>query len=65
MKTFVTPQFGCCPLVSMSHNRGRNNKINYFYEKALRITYSDNSSSFQDLLKKITQFLFIIEIYKL
>ena len=47
MKTFVTPQFGCCPLVSMSHNRGRNNKINYFYEKALRITYSDTHLHFK------------------
>ena len=35
----------------MFHNRG-SNKTNYLHEKALRITYGDRSSSFQDLLKK-------------
>ena len=36
----------------MFHSRGLNNKINSFYEKALRITYGDRSSSFEDLMKK-------------
>ena len=36
----------------MFHNRGLSNKTNYLHEKALRITYGDISSSFQDLLKK-------------
>ena len=35
----------------MFYNRGPSNKINYLYESALRITYIDKSSSFQDMLK--------------
>ena len=35
----------------MFHNRGSSNKINYLYERALRTTYIDKSSSFQDMLK--------------
>ena len=35
----------------MSHSRGLHKKINSLYERALRITYGDISSSFQDLLK--------------
>ena len=49
---FVTSQFGCCRLVWMFHIRGINNKINSFNKRALRITYGDRSSSFQDLLEK-------------
>ena len=37
-------------LVWMFHSRGINNKINRIHERALRITYNNNSSSFQDLL---------------
>ena len=36
----------------MFHSRSLNNKINSLHERALRITYGDRSSSFQDLLKK-------------
>ena len=36
----------------MFHSRGLNNKINSLHERALRITYCDRSSSFQDQLKK-------------
>ena len=52
MKAFVTSQFGYCLLVWMFHRRGLNNKINSLHEKALRITYSDKSSSFQELERK-------------
>ena len=52
MKEFVTSQFGYCPLVWMFHNRSLNNKINHLDKRALRITYGDRSSSFEDLLKK-------------
>ena len=52
MKTFVTFQCGYCPFVWMFHSRGLNNKIIFLHERALRITYGDKSSSFQDLLKK-------------
>ena len=36
----------------MFHSRGINNKINRIHERALRITYNNKSSSFQDLLDK-------------
>ena len=52
MKAFVTSQFGYCPLVWMFHSRGPNNKINSLDERALRTTYVNRLSSFQDLLKK-------------
>ena len=52
MKAFVICQFGYCPLVWLFHSRSLNNKINYLHERALKITYGDTSSSFQDLLKQ-------------
>ena len=36
----------------MFHSRSLHNKINSLLERALRITYRDRSSSFEDLLKK-------------
>ena len=36
----------------MFHSRGLNNKINRIHERALRITYNDKSSTFQELLDK-------------
>ena len=36
----------------MFHSRSFNNKINSFHERTLRVTYSDRSSSFENLLKK-------------
>ena len=52
MKAYVASQFGYCPLVWMFHSRSLNNKINSLHESALRITYGDRSSSFENLLKK-------------
>ena len=52
MKAFIESQFGYCPLVWMFHSRNRNNKINRIHERSLRITYNDQSSSFQNLLEK-------------
>ena len=52
MKSFVTSQFGYCPLIWMFHSRHLNNKINSIHERALRITYQDHISTFQELLNK-------------
>ena len=52
MIAFIESQFGYCPLVWMFHSRSLNNKINRIHERALRITYSEKSSSFQNLLEK-------------
>ena len=52
MKAYIASQFGYCPLVWMFHSRSLNNKINSLHERSLRITYSDRSSSFENLLEK-------------
>ena len=52
MKSFVTSQFGYCPLIWMFHSRRLNNKINSIHERALRITYQNHISTFQELLNK-------------
>ena len=52
MKAFIESQFGYCPLVRMCCNRSCNNRINHLHQRALRIVYNDNISSFEDLLQK-------------
>ena len=52
IKSFVTSQFSYCLLIWMFHSRRLNNKINSIHERALRITYQDNTSTFQELLNK-------------
>ena len=52
IKAYVPSQFGYCLLVWMFHSRSLNNKINTLHERALRITYGDRSSLFENLLKK-------------
>ena len=52
MKAFIDSQFNYCSLVWMFHSRAINNKINKLHERALRITYKDSYSSFEELLKK-------------
>ena len=52
MKSFVTSQFSYCPLIWMFRSRRLNNKINSIHERVLRITYQDNTSTFQELLNK-------------
>ena len=54
MKVDVLSQFGYCLLAWMFHSKGLNDKINYLHERALRKTYGDRSSSFQDLSKKLS-----------
>ena len=52
MKAFITSQFSYCPLIWMFHSRTLNNRINNIHEKALRLTYKYNQSSFKELLEK-------------
>ena len=52
MKTFIQSQFNYCPLTWMFHNRTLNNKINKLQERALRIVYKDDNSTFQELLDR-------------
>ena len=51
-KAFIESQFAYCPLVWMFHDRSLNNKINRLHERALRIVYKDDHSTFVELLKK-------------
>ena len=72
MKSFILSQFGYCPLVWMFHSRKLNHRINRIHERALRIVYKDNESSFDDLLIKDDSFTIherniqtlAIELYK-
>ena len=50
MKSFIISQFGYCPLVWMFTSRTLNHRINRIHERALRIAFNDQSSSFEDLL---------------
>ena len=52
MKSFITSQFSYCPLIWMFHSRALNRKINSIHERALRVAYKDNTSTFQELLNK-------------
>ena len=52
MKAFIGSKFAYCPLVWMCCNRSCNNGINHLHDRALRIVYNDNVSSFKDLLQR-------------
>ena len=52
MKAFIESQFAYCPLIWMFCQRSSNTQINHLHERALRIVYNDNESTFEDLLKK-------------
>ena len=52
MRAFGLCQFNYCPLVWMFHSRECNNRLNHVHERALRIAYRDEISSFQELLAK-------------
>ena len=71
-KAFVESQFKYCPIVWMFHSRRTNKKINRLHERALRIVYDDNVSTFDQLLAMDKSFCIhyqniqrlLIEIYK-
>ena len=52
LNAFFISQFSYCPLVSMFHSCGKNNKINRIHERCLRIIYNDKKSTFYELLEK-------------
>ena len=52
MNAFITSHFGYCSLIWMCHNRKINKQINKIHERALRIVYVDNTSNFDELLKR-------------
>ena len=72
MKSFFESQFSYCPLVWMFCSRTLNYRINKLHERALRILYRDDISTFKQLLnedKSVTVHdrniqLLAIEMYK-
>ena len=50
--SFFISQFSYCPLIWMFHSRKLNNRINRLHERALRLVYMDNESTFEELLLK-------------
>ena len=56
IKAFFESYFRFCSLTWMFHSRKSNNKINLLHERALRMIYNDQISSFQELLDKDNSF---------
>ena len=52
MKVFIRSQFSYCPLIWMLHSSTLNSRINTIHERAPRLTYKNNKSSFKQLLQK-------------
>ena len=52
IEAFINSQFGYYPLVWMFHSRTLNNRINKIHERALRMVYNDNISTFDELLSR-------------
>ena len=51
MKAFIISQFSYCPLVQMFHSKRLGKKTIVLHERALKITYWDKTSSFNELLE--------------
>ena len=56
MKALIESQFAYVPLTWMFHDRRENHKMNSLHERALRIVYKDDISSFDELLTKDKSF---------
>ena len=56
MKAFIESQFSYCSLIWMFHSRMLNNRINNLHERALRLVYKDNVSTFTQLLQRNKSF---------
>ena len=52
MQAFFISQFSYCPLVWMFHSRNINTRINNLHFRALRMVYRDETSTYEELLKK-------------
>ena len=69
---FIMSIFGYCPLIWMFCGKASNSSINRIQRKALRATYNDYTSNYQNLLKKgnhstiheLNKQYLLIEVYK-
>ena len=51
-KAFIESHFNHCPLIWVLHSPTMNEKINFLHERSLRIVYSDQSPTFEELLER-------------
>ena len=51
MRSFIISQFSYCPLIWMCRSRNINNQKIKLHERALRLNYNNESSSFWELLE--------------
>ena len=56
MNAFIESQFSYCPLIWMFRSRTLNSRINNLHERALRLVYKDQISSFEQLLQRDKSF---------
>ena len=52
MNPFFNYQFNYCPVIWTFHSGALNNKINRLLERCVRISYNDQTSTFNELLEK-------------
>ncbi len=52
VNSFILCHYNYCPLIWMLCSKGRQDKLEKINERALRLAYSDYSSSYDDLLTK-------------
>ena len=52
ISVYINSQFSYCPVIRMMHIRIMNKKISRIHEKAFRIVYQDDTSTFEELLSK-------------
>ena len=64
---FIWSQFNSCRLIWLFHSRSLNNRIDRIHQRALRIVFNNNVSSFDELINKsgsVRVHHSAIEIYK-
>ena len=49
---FISSQFNYSPLIWLCHSRSLNTRINKIHQRALRIVFNDNVSSFDELINR-------------
>ena len=54
MNAFFNSQFNYCPVIWMFHSQALNSKVNRLHENCLRIIYSDETSTFNQLIEKVS-----------
>ena len=64
MKSFIESQFGYGLFTWIFCVRNTNTRVNYVYERALRIVYRNKSLCFDQLLQTDKDMIYNIKIFK-